>query len=228
MAKYNILIVEDEKDILDLLEYHLVKEGYRIKGVMSGEEVMDCVRKNNPDLIILDLMLPNMDGLEVCKILKADKSLSHIPIIMLTAKGEDADIAVGLEIGADDYIVKPFSPRVLVARVKSVMRRLEKVPHEVNTPIKRDKLLIHPGRHEVLVDDKPVTLTHSEFQVLYFLADHPRWVFTRSQIVNAIRGQDYPVTDRSIDVIIVGLRKKLGEFGDCIETVRGMGYRFQD
>lgn len=227
MAKENILIVDDEEDILELLRYNLTKEGYQLTCVTSGEEGLKVARSASPDLVVLDLMLPGVDGLDVCKALKNDSKTKHIPVIMLSAKGEEADIVTGLELGADDYLVKPFSPRVLSARVKSVLRRNKGIPEDDTTPIKVEELQINPGRHEVLIKDKLVELTSTEFKVLHFLARQPGWVFTRYQIVDAVHGDDYPVTDRSVDVQIVGLRKKLGKFGKYIETVRGVGYRFK-
>jgi len=173
-------------------------------------------------------MLPGIDGLEVCNILKHDQKTSHIPIVMLTARGEEADVVAGLELGADDYITKPFSPRVLVARIKAVLRRKSEAPADRTAVLKRKDLVIHPGRHEVLVKGKPVPLTSTEFEILYYLARRPGWVFTRHQIIDAARGEEYPVTDRSVDVHIVGLRKKLGTTGKLIETVRGVGYRFME
>jgi two-component system alkaline phosphatase synthesis response regulator PhoP len=179
-------------------------------------------------LIILDLMLPGIDGLELTRRLKNNPRTQNIFIVMLTAKGSEADIVTGLELGADDYITKPFSPRVLLARIKAVIRRSSDEKAEDNTVVQIHNLTIHPGRREVLVGEKPVILTYTEFQVLYYLVRRPGWVFTRSQIVDAVRGDDYPVTDRSVDVQIVGLRKKLGSAGHYIETVRGVGYRFKE
>ncbi len=179
-------------------------------------------------LLILDLMLPGMDGLELTRLLKKDPETSRIPIVMLTAKGDEADIVAGLELGADDYITKPFSPRVLVARVRSILRRREKPAVDEETSLQVYELTIHPGRRSVAVNGEVVDLTYTEFQMLSFLARRPGWVFTRSQIVDAVRGDDYPVTDRSVDVQIVGLRKKLGAYGKYIETVRRVGYRFKE
>lgn len=228
MPKEKILVVDDEEDILELVRYNLAREGYQISAVTSGEEALKAARSEMPDLIVLDLMLPGVDGLDVAKLLKNDPKTMNIPIVMLTAKGEEADVVTGLELGADDYVAKPFSPRVLVARVKAVLRRKGKQEVEDNAVIKLHDLVIHPGRHEVLANDEPVGLTSTEFRVLYFLARRPGWVFTRSQIVDAVHGEDYPVTDRSVDVQVVGLRKKLGSCGDYIETVRGVGYRFKE
>ncbi|MEW6358477.1 MAG: response regulator transcription factor [Planctomycetota bacterium] len=228
MAKQGILVVEDEEDILELVTYNLSKEGYQVRGAVSGEEGLKAVRSNPPDLVVLDLMLPGMDGLQVCKRLKADPRLAQIPVVMLTAKGEEADIMTGLELGADDYITKPFSPKVLIARIRAVLRRRTKTPPDEGETIRVRDLVIHPGRHEVLINEKPVELAATEFRILHFLARSPGWVFTRYQIVNAVHGEDYPVTDRSVDVQVSGLRKKLGPAGKYIETVRGVGYRFKE
>jgi two-component system phosphate regulon response regulator PhoB len=185
-------------------------------------------RTNPPDLIVLDLLLPSVDGLEVCKLLKSDSRTKHVPIVMLTAKGEEADVVSGLELGADDYITKPFSPRVLAARIKAVLRRKSQEPLDRETAIQAHELVIHPGRHEVLAAGTPLVLTLTEFRLLHFLAQRPGWAFSRTQIVDAVKGDDYPVTERSVDVQVAGLRKKLGAYGEYIETVRGVGYRFKE
>lgn len=228
MARNSILVVEDDEDILELVRFNLDKEGYDVRGVTSGEKALDAVRAKAPDLMVLDLMLPGMDGLEVCRRLKSEPSTKDIPIVILSAKGEEADIVSGLELGADDYVTKPFSPRVLIARIRAVLRRrAAEVPSETDT-IRVHDLTIHPGRHEVLVGDAPVRLTFTEFRILHILARRPGWVYTRYQIVDSVHGEHYPVTERSVDVQIVGLRKKLGSAGSYIETVRGVGYRFRD
>jgi two-component system phosphate regulon response regulator PhoB len=195
---------------------------------LTGEDALQKARSEAFDLIVLDLMLPGIDGLEVTKKLKGSQKTESTPIVMLTAKGEEADIVTGLELGADDYITKPFSPRVLVARVRAALRRKSSPPEDATAVVHIHELEIHPGRRSVLVSGQPVDLTYTEFQVLYILAKRPGWVFTRSQIVDAVRGDDYPVTDRSVDVQIVGLRKKLGDGSKYIETVRGVGYRFKE
>jgi two-component system phosphate regulon response regulator PhoB len=228
MAKERILVVDDEEDILELVRFHLAREGYQLTLAASGEEALKQAKREAFDLIVLDLMLPGLDGLEVAKALKADAKNQAVPIIMLTAKGEDADVVTGLEIGAEDYITKPFSPRVLTARVKAVLRRRFREPRDDTKPIAVYDLEIHPGRRTVLAGGKALDLTFTEFQLLSVLARRPGWVFTRSQIVDAVRGSDYPVTDRSVDVQVVGLRKKLGGYGRYIETVRGVGYRFRE
>ena len=226
MSKEKILVVDDEEDILELVKHHLVREGYRVVCAETGEKALTRAREASIDLIVLDLMLPGMDGLEITKVLKSDSKTRHIPIVMLTAKGEEADIVTGLELGGDDYITKPFSPRVLLARVKAMLRRHPRETDDDTAVIQIHDLVIHPGRRNVTINRQTIDLTFTEFQVLYFLAKRPGWVFTRTQIVDAVRGDDYPVTDRSVDVQIVGLRKKLGEYGKYIETVRGVGYRF--
>ncbi len=227
MLKEKIYIVDDEEDILDLVEYILGKEKYRVKRFLTGEDVIAAMQKEKPDLLLLDLMLPGIDGLDVCKSLKKDDDLKEVPIIMLTAKGEDADIVSGLELGADDYITKPFNSSVLLARIKAMLRRKSEKEVSETDIIRIFNIVIHPGRHTVTVDGKPVNLTYSEFRLLQFLARHPGWVYSRYQIVDALRGADYPVTERAIDVQVVGLRKKLGDAGKYIETVRAVGYRFR-
>jgi two-component system phosphate regulon response regulator PhoB len=228
MAKEKILVVDDEPDILELIRYNLAKEGYLVTCVPTGEAAIHKVREVKPDLIVLDLMLPGADGLQVCRQFKNGIDTRDIPILILTAKAEDADIVLGLELGADDYVTKPFSPRVLLARVRAVLRRNKPEDNHNLTITRFDDLVIDRTRHQVLVGGKPVDLTASEFGILQFLAKRPGWVFSREQIISAIRGEDYAVTERSVDVQIVGLRKKLGPIGARIETVRGVGYRFKD
>lgn len=228
MKKKHILVVDDEEDILELVRYHLDREGYLVTCAATGEEALKKARSTSLDLLVLDLMLPGMDGLEVARRLKGESNTRDLPIVMLTAKGEESDVVAGLELGADDYVTKPFSPRVLIARIKAVLRRNAQAPPDENTVLRLHNLVIHPGRREVLVDGQPATLTFTEFGILAYLARRPGWVFTRSQIVDAVRGDDYPVTDRSVDVQVVGLRRKLGDAGRLIETVRGVGYRFKE
>jgi two-component system alkaline phosphatase synthesis response regulator PhoP len=209
----HVLVVDDEEDLLELVRYNLTKEGYRVECVASGELALKAARRQPPDLIVLDLMLPAVDGLEVCRRLKAEGRTRDVPI---------------LDRGADDYITKPFSPRVLSARVKALLRRRESQRQaELEATIDVHELSIHPGRHEVTLAGQPVDLTYTEFALLQFLAKRPGWAFTRSQIVDAVKGEDYPVTERSVDVQVAGLRKKLGSHGSYIETVRGVGYRFR-
>jgi two-component system alkaline phosphatase synthesis response regulator PhoP len=228
MARTRILVVDDEPDILELVQYNLSKAQYDVVGVESGEEALVQVCTIPPDLIVLDLMLPGVDGLEVCKALKRDARTAAIPIVMLTARGEEADIVAGLELGADDYLTKPFSPRVLLARIRAVLRRHHTEPVAEDAVITHHGLVLHPGRHEVLVEGQPVPLTLTEFRVLHLLARHSGWVFTRNQIIAAAQGADVSVTERAVDVHIVSLRRKLGTIGEAIETIRGVGYRLQE
>jgi len=228
MPNENILVVDDEEDILELVRFNLNREGYQVDGALNGEEALKKARRSPLDLIVLDLMLPGIDGLEVAKSLKKDSKTQHIPIVMLTAKGEESDVVTGLELGADDYITKPFSPKILLARIRAVLRRKASEISDETAALTIHGLTIHPGRRSVTTDDRQIDLTFTEFQVLYLLARRPGWVFTRSQIVDEVRGSDYPVTDRSVDVQIVGLRKKLGSCGKFVETVRGVGYRFKE
>jgi two-component system phosphate regulon response regulator PhoB len=228
VARESILVVEDDDDIRELLRYNLSKEGFQVSAAASGEEALKTARAALPDLILLDLMLPGVDGLEVCRLLKQDPQTRNLPLVMLTAKGEEADIVTGLELGADDYITKPFSPRVLLARLRAVLRRRRAEAPTATAPLKVHELVIHPGRHEVLLAGRPANLTVTEFRLLHLLARQPGWVFTRAQIVNQVHGEDYPVTDRAVDVQIVSLRKKLGPYGKYVETVRGIGYRFKE
>ena len=229
-----MLVVEDEADIRELVSYNLTKAGYQVTSVVTGEEALVATENAPPDLVVLDLMLPGMDGLTVCQRLKKDPKTDSIPIVMLTAKGEEADIVRGLNLGADDYITKPFSPRVMIARVQAVLRRAsaalgEQSNHEqAGRTIAIRNLVIRPRRHEVSVDGKPIDLTATEFRVLVFLVENPGWVFTRNQILDGVHGDNYAITDRAVDVQIVGLRRKLGPAGRYIETVRGVGYRFKE
>jgi two-component system, OmpR family, alkaline phosphatase synthesis response regulator PhoP len=227
MSHEKILIVEDDEDIVELIRYNLVKDGFRPKSVTTGEDAIQYLGEESYDLVLLDLMLPGIDGLDVCRHIRETEKLRSIPIIMLTAKGEESDIVTGLELGADDYIVKPFSPKVVIARIRSVLRRRQTERTSNAAPLKVNDVTIHPGRREVYVGELQVELTNLEFLVLHFLAKKPGWVFSRYQIVEGVRGDNYPVTDRSVDVLIVGLRKKLGSAGKYIETVRGAGYRFK-
>jgi two-component system phosphate regulon response regulator PhoB len=228
MGKRHVLVVDDEKEILQLIEYNLLKSGYACTCVATGTDAVRTAPVLLPDLILLDLMLPGLDGFQVCSQLKHDPKTADIPIVMLTARGSENDIVRGLETGADDYITKPFSPKVLLARIGAALRRSPKLASDEPAMIRDHGIVIHPGRHEVSVKDVPVELTHTEFAVLYFLARRPGWVFTRSQIVDALHCPGYSVTDRAVDVQIVGLRKKLGDCGECIETIRGVGYRFKE
>jgi len=228
VANPNILLVEDEEDIQELVVFNLTKEGFAVRAVSSGEEGLRAVQKEAPHLVLLDLMLPGMNGLEVCRLLKRDEKTRAIPVVMVTARGEEADVVTGLELGAEDYVTKPFSPRVLVARVRSVLRRLQQPQADEGGVIRVRELVVHPGRREVRVGEEQVQLTATEFDLLRLLASRPGWVFTRNQIVDGVRGRDYHVTERSVDVQIVGLRRKLGDLASEIETVRGVGYRYRE
>ena len=228
MANESIMLVEDEESIVELVRYNLSREGYTVHVAMSGEDALTLVRSANPALILLDIMLPEINGIEVCRRLRRDERTMGTPVIMLTARGEESDIIAGLEAGADDYVTKPFSPRVLMARVRAVLRRKSEPAPSLDAVIDMHDLLIHPGRHEVSLGGQRIDLTHTEFRILHYLARRPGWVFTRYQIVDAVHGQEHAVTDRSVDVQIVGLRKKLGDAGNYIETVRGVGYRFKE
>ena len=225
--KLTLLVVEDERDILNLLSYTLENSGYYVLTAENGLQGLSKAKSNLPDLVLLDLMLPDLDGFEVCRKLKQDHRTAEIPVIMLTAKSEDGDIVSGLEIGADDYITKPFSPKVLEARIKKVLKK-----GRGSGDFHPDKFEVHgisidTARHEVLLNGKDINLSATEFAILKFLAGHPGWVFSREQIIDAVRGENYPVTERSVDVQILGLRRKLESAGDFIETVRGVGYRMK-
>lgn len=228
MAKGKILVVEDEADIRDLLQFNLKKEGFEVLLTSDGEEGLSAARRYQPEIMLLDIMLPGMDGYDLCKSIRQEFG-NNIGIIMLTARGAESDVVTGLAVGADDFIVKPFSPRVLLARVKTLLRRMKKG----NESREKKALSLYgiemdPQRHRVMLDGQEAALTAGEFKLLYLLVQRPGIVFSRSQIVDAVRGPDYPVTERAVDVQIVGLRRKLGRYGDYIETVRGVGYRFRE
>ncbi len=232
MGKASILVVEDDTDIQQLVSYNLIKSGFNVTCADSGEEALQLLEQEQVDLILLDLMLPGKDGMEVCTLIREKLDGSTLPIIMLTAKSEEDDIVTGLACGADDYVTKPFSPRVLIARVQAMLRRkherelADRQPDEETIAI--HSMVIHRGRHEVLVAGQHVHLTTTEFTILEQLAGRPGWVFTRQQIIDRIRGYDYLITPRAVDVQIFGLRKKLGDAGAYIETVRGLGYRLKE
>jgi two-component system, OmpR family, alkaline phosphatase synthesis response regulator PhoP len=227
MGQSHILVVDDEPDLLELVHYTLTRAGYQVCCVKSGEEALTQVETRPPDLIVLDLMLPGMDGLEICQRLKRASQTAAIPIVMLTARSAEADVVTGLELGADDYLTKPFSPRVLSARVKAVLRRQQMADEREAEIVMRGDLVIHPGHHEVRVQNQPIPLTPTEFRILQLIAQRPGWVFSRYQIVDGARGDDAGVTERSVDVHIAALRRKLGVHADIIETVRGVGYRLR-
>ena len=228
MSKGRILVVDDEEDILELVKYNLEREGYLVDCVDTGEEAIERAVAIRPDGILLDLMLPGVDGIEVCRELRKNPDTRTIPIIMMTAKGEEADVVSGLEVGADDYVPKPFSTKVLVARLRALLRRTAgETDSEAGEVIRRGTFLLDLGRREASINGKPLDLTFTEFEILRLLAKRPGWVYSRSRIVNEIKGSDYPVTERAVDVQIVGLRKKLGD-ADLIKTVRGVGYKFKN
>jgi two-component system, OmpR family, alkaline phosphatase synthesis response regulator PhoP len=231
--KPSILIVDDEVEIRNLLTYNLDREGFQVAGAESGEEALRLLARQVPDLVLLDLMLPGIDGLTLCRRLRNAAATANVPIIMLTAKGGESDVVAGLNAGANDYISKPFSPRVLVARVRAALRRraegaAAQSGEEESQVIQAGNLWIHVGRHEVRVSDQPIELSAMEFRLLHFLARRPGWVFTRQQILDSLHGDKHEITGRAVDVQIVGLRKRLGAAAECIETVRGVGYRFVD
>ncbi len=229
MAKPKILVIEDEADILEVITYNLEREGHKVVSCRNGEQGLSRIRTDNPDLVILDLMLPGMDGVEVCRQVKSDPVTRAIPVIMVTAKSEESDIVLGLGIGADDYITKPFSPKELVARVKVVLRRGPlREQSGGGERVVRGKLTIDLARHEASMGDAGLTLTPTEMRLLHFLASHPGRVFPRSHLLSRVIGEDALVTDRNIDVHVRALRQKLGPAADVIETVRGVGYRFAD
>ena len=227
MQSENILIVDDEADIRELIRYNLEREGYKISECSSSEEADTWLQRKLPNLILLDLMLPGKDGFAFCRGLRSEERTADIPVIMLTAHDEDADIVAGLEVGADDYMTKPFSARILAARVKAVLRRRAVEPEDGVDLLARGPFEIDRTHHIARVNGQALVLTLSEFKALELFVRRPGVVFSRYQIVDAIHGEDYPVTDRSVDVLIVGLRKKLGAACDWIETVRGVGYRMK-
>ena len=229
MKRETIVVIEDETDILDVIEYNLAREGYRVRTFRDGEDGLEAVRRSAPDLVVLDLMLPGLDGLEICRRLKQDPVTRGIPIVMVTAKGEETDAVLGLGVGADDYVRKPFSPKELVARVATVLRR-GGLREEAGAAarVERGGLVIDTARHEVKIDGERVRCTATELRLLHFLASHPGRVFTRDHLLSRVIGEDAVVLDRNIDVHVGSLRKKLGQYRECVETVRGVGYRFAD
>jgi len=226
--KENILIIEDDEDISELIDYNLKKVGYACTLAFSGEEGLEKLNDRNTDLVLLDIMLPTINGFEVCRRIRINENHKDVLIIMLTAKGEDADVIKGLELGADDYITKPFSPSVLIAKIKSVLKRRVDLGKNGDGIIKIGKLVINSLKYEASIDGQILDLSPGEFQALCLFAKKPGWALTRYQIINSIKGEDHFVTDRTVDVMIVGLRKKLGEYGSYIETVRGVGYKFKE
>jgi len=229
MKREKIVVIEDEPDIREVIEYNLTREGYRARSTRDGEDGLRLVREEAPDVVLLDLMLPALDGIDVCRQLKADPLTRAIPIVMVTAKGEESDIVLGLGVGADDYVAKPFRPKELIARVKAVLRRGPlKEDRTTRDRIVRDGVVIDAGRHDVRIDGKPVTFTATELRLLHFLASHPGRVFTRDHLLSRVIGKDAVVIDRNIDVHVRAIRKKLATYRELIETIRGVGYRFRD
>lgn len=227
MKKSKIVVIEDEVDILEVINYNLSKEGFDVCSALDGEEGLALIKKEVPDLVLLDLMLPGLDGIEICRKLKTDYSTRSIPIIMVTAKGEESDIVLGLGMGADDYMVKPFRPRELMARIRSVLRRGDFI-EEGEGLVSIDKLVIDINRHEVKLEGKKIILTAMEFKLLHFLASHPGQVFTRENLLNHVSSDDTFIIDRNIDVHIRSIRKKLNKHRELIETIHRVGYRFRD
>ncbi len=229
MSYGKVLVVEDNPDILELVAYNLESQGFEVVRTSTGENALAQIKAKKIDLVVLDLMLPGINGLDVCRKIKQTETTRHIPVILLTAKSEDVDIISGLEIGADDYITKPFSPKVLIARARAVLRRNAEAAAAVSseTILKVHEIEMDTVRHEVLVENQPVELSATEFAILRHFLSNPGWVFSRNQIIDAVRGGNYPVTERSVDVQILGLRKKLGTQGLYVETVRGVGYRLR-
>ena len=223
-----VLIVEDEKDILQLVKLYLEKEGYRIVTASTGSEGLAQVRTEKPDLVVLDLMLPEIDGLEICKRLRSAPDTAMLPIIMLTAKAEESDTIIGLELGADDYVTKPFSPKTLVARVKALFRRLERKPEDGPTRFTYGALILDLTRHEVTVKGKEVPLTAKEFGLLEHLLRHPGRVLTRDVLLNAVWGYEYYGTTRTVDVHIRRLKQKLPLLDEAILSVKSLGYKLKD
>jgi len=231
VSKKKIMVVDDEADIRELIKFNLEKEGFDVVPVSDGETALEEARLRQPDLILLDVMLPGIDGIEVCFKLKSDSAFKSIPIVMLSAKSDESDQLVGLKIGADDYLVKPFSPKVLVAKISAILRRSDVVSSGVadETPVIRFKgLFMNPNDFSVTYQEKPLKLTAVEYKVLYFLARKPGRVYTRERIIEQVRGDDVIITGRTVDVHILSLRRKLGEAADLIETVRGIGYRVRE
>ncbi|MEX2489822.1 MAG: response regulator [Pseudomonadales bacterium] len=228
MSRVKVVVIEDEPDIVEVMSYNLKREGFQVSTCVRGDEGLNLVRNTSPALIILDLMLPGIDGLSICQQLKNDPITRDIPIIIVSAKGEESDVVIGLGLGADDYLAKPFSPRELLARVKAVLRRGPIREDQQKERIVIKELVIDTARHEARLNDEPLNLTATEFRVLYQLASHAGRAFTREQLLNRVVGEGAVVVDRNIDVHIRSVRKKLGDYAAMIQTIRGVGYRFVD
>ena len=227
MGTERILIIEDDPEIQEMLKYAFAREGWKLIQAKTGEEGLNALQSKGADCVVLDIMLPGMDGLKALKKIREEKKFQTLPVILCTARGEESDVVTGLELGADDYVVKPYSPRVLAARIRASLRRKEAVNSPEKTAWKHGMLKVDVERHTAFLGETPLDLYATEFAILAEFMRHPDIVFSRQKIITAIRGADYPVTDRSVDVQIMGLRKKLGEAGNMIETVRGVGYRFK-
>ncbi|MCL2720961.1 MAG: response regulator transcription factor [Treponema sp.] len=228
MDKAAVLIIEDDSAIQELLSHTMSKEGWKLFLAKTGEDGLKLLKTKAVNCILLDIMLPGIDGLKVLKKIKEIEQCKNVPVIMTTAKGEESDIITGLELGADDYVVKPYSPKVLIARIRAALRRQEEGSANINvTSWQQGDLKLDAARHTAFNGDKQLDLFATEFALLKHFLSNPEIVFSRNQIIAAIHGPDYPVTDRSVDVQILGLRKKLGKAGDMIETIRGVGYRFR-
>ncbi len=225
MAKCSVLVIDDEPDLIELVRYNLAKEGFDVLGAPDGEVGLTLAQRELPGAVVIDLMLPGIDGLEVCRRLRSDERTAHIPIVMLSAKTAESDRVVGLEIGADDYVTKPFSPRELAARIKAILRRAAPCQTEKDF-LRFGTLSIHFAHHEVMCGERVAELTATEFRLLQFLISRPGRVFSRTELIDGALGRDAAVLDRTIDVHILALRRKLGECGGHIETVRGFGYKF--
>lgn len=227
MADQTVLVVEDDADIREVVEYNLEREGYGVLAHENGSEAWTVIRREIPDLVLLDLMLPGMDGVEICREMRAHGPTESIPVIMVTAKDTESDVVLGLGVGADDYLTKPFSPRELLARVKAVLRRTQRSSDEHQGRFRRGPLVVDPDRHRVLVEDEPIELTATEFRLLHQLASEPGRVYSREQLIQQAM-EDAVVSERNVDVHVRSIRGKLGHHRDLIETVRGVGYRFKD
>lgn len=228
MSHQKILVIEDNLDILELIAFNLEANSYDVIRSTTGENGLKLAQNKKPDLIILDIMLPGMDGLTVCRKLQQSDNTRSIPVLILTAKSEDSDVISGLELGAEDYITKPFSPKVLIARIRAALRRtMEDKAIPQDSLLQVHEISLDVTRHEASIEGQLIDLSATEFAILRYLMTNPGWVFSRNQIIDAVRGENYPVTERSVDVQILGLRKKMGNQGQHIETVRGIGYRLR-
>jgi two-component system alkaline phosphatase synthesis response regulator PhoP len=227
MSKETVLVIDDEADLIELVRYNLEKEGFQVIGAGDGESGLSLASSEKPDVIVIDLMLPGIDGLEVCRSLRAGSGTFRIPIIMLTAKASESDRIVGLELGADDYVTKPFSPRELIARIKALLRRSAGFSTQPAV-IRRGDLSIDPASHEVCCGEKKIVLTATEYRLLRFLVSHPGFVYSRNAIIDGALGRDVTVLERTVDVHIMSLRRKLGKCGKWVETIRGFGYKFRE